>query len=201
MRPEPAASLYSEQERLRQASQCYVSNESWGAGAVPPTHHWPQRPGTTLEQALQPSGLPDHPLGCTLLQGSCLRNTDMQPPVCVPAALLTHSRQARLPRLSARAPQHRANREPAIFLPEAQVPSPRSTVWMPCSLLVLVCSHHHRGEALKAGKPHCPGRLGPSQFPSSLTPDSGRRPPGTWGFFRMWTPRWPSPGPWLPQHL
>lgn len=105
------------------------------APSLPPTTgpRGPAPPWSRPFSAL--SGLPDHPLGLHPSPGLMFEEHRHAASVCVPRCPAVHSRQARPPALSARAPSAPCSREPAIFLPEAQVPSPEERVWMPCSLL------------------------------------------------------------------
>lgn len=160
----------SEQERLRQAS-ARSARAGEPAPSLPPTTGpgGPAPPWSRPFSAL--SGLPDHPLGLHPSPGLMFEEHRRAASVCVPRCPAVHSRQARPPALSARAPSAPCSREPASFLPEAQVPSPEERIWMPCSFLSSCAVTITRGkEALKAGKPHGPGGRGPASSPP-LTPD------------------------------
>lgn len=153
---------------------------SSGAGAVPPNHVRPVlwRPGATSEQApLRPLWSPRPPTWAAPSPGLTSEEHRRAASVCIPRCPDVRSRQARLPALSARAPQHRAAENQPSFRRGSPCARPRGACLDALLPSVPVCSHQEeRGS--ESGNAARSGQQGPSQFPASL--QIWRRPPGTW---------------------
>lgn len=185
-------SVPQSRERLRQASQCA---RGWGQAPIPPPTTGPRARHHLGAGPSALSGLPDHPplppFSRAHVSGT---QTCSLCPSPLPGRPLQTSWAARS---LCRAPLAQCSRTSCSFCRRRRCPALRS-LWMPCSLLSSMCSHHHRKEALKAGKPHCPGGWGPASSPPSHS-----RPGvvllGHGASSGCVASRWPSPGPWLPQ--